>query len=546
MLSRGVVTCGLLLSLSSTAGAGSADHEPDDLAGPPPEIFAAAATTRLELPALPSFELPASEPGFVGPRELRLRGRRYLGTQVQVKGYVTWIYDCVAALSAKTPRAKRAVIQRSIDDDPTQCERPKLTLGDAKATPRRESISVVEVPRPPTKLERRRLPPAELAAWPAVPKIAVGDYVVVTGQWTTKAPRGDADPAGLLVYRGLTAATAPAAEPLPTTAAAAHAAEEDAPPFVITEAPPRKVVPIKVRAESITQLGDCNRASASRDFDSAIRSCRAATATWEGNHLAWYTLASAHMAKGQWPEARATVTRAVTLRPDLAMYQLYHGVAIYEEEQQARKAGLGTSSNEAAGVSAVDASTAALVAARDAFRRAIRINPALWRAHFYLARTYQDLDDSRRAAEQLVATIKAYPSYRFAYVTLIELLRRWGHLDAALAYAQLGTRQVSGDEAAELWLLVGTLSEERGADAQALEAFSKALALRPGDGRAHLQRGQALFRTGDVGAAKLDLQAALQSDEPHMVTLRPFISELLAKIERGAASGKPGKPGKKR
>jgi tetratricopeptide (TPR) repeat protein len=541
-----VIACGLLLSLSSTASAGSsAGREVDDLAGPPAEVFAAAAATTLDLPALPSFELPSSEPGFVGPRELRLRGRRHLGTQVQVRGYVTWIYDCVAELAARTPEAKRAALQRSIEDDPTQCERPKLTLGETKATPRAASISVVEVPRPPNKLERKRLPAAELAAWPAVPKVAVGDYVVITGQWTTKAPRGDASSEGLLVYRGLTAASPPASEPAPATAAAPpRPAAEDAPPFVVTEAPLRKVVPVKVRADSITQLGDCNRASATRDFDSAIRACRAATATWEGNHLAWYTLASAHMAKGQWPEARATVARAVTLRPDVAMYQLYHGVALYEEEQQARKAGLGGSS-EAAGVSSVDTGTAALQAARDALRRAVRLNPSLWRAHFYLARTYQELDDSRRAAEQLVATIKAYPSYRFVYVALVELLRRWGYDDAALEFALLGTRQVSGADAADLWIFAGMLSEERGAEAQALEAFGKALALRPDDGRARLQRGQALLRAGDLAGAKADLQAALRASDPHVAALRPFIGELLEKIERGGGRG-GGARGKKR
>lgn len=540
MTNRGVIAFGLLLSITSTTSApvyaeSADDREVDDLAGPPPEIIPAAATTKLDLPALPSFDLPPSEPGFIGPRELRVRGRRHLGTQVQAKGYVTWVYDCAAALSAKSPKAKRAAIQRSIDEDPSLCELPKLALGETKTTPRGESITVVEVPRPPSKRERKRLPAAELAAWPAVPKVSVGDYVVVSGQWTTKAPRGDADSEGLLVYAGLSEAAPPA--PTPATAiapAAPRPTEPDAPPFVVTQAPMRKVVPVKVRAESITQLGDCNRAAATRDFDSAIRACRAATATWEGNHLAWYTLASSHMAKGQWPEARATVSRAVALRPDLGMYQLYHGVAIYEEEQQARNAGV-VGSSDASGVSSVDTANAALIAARDAFRRAIRLNPALWRAHFYLARTYRDLDDSRRAAEHFVGTLKAYPSYRYAYLALVELFRRWGYLDSALAYAELGTRQVAGVEAVELWISVGMLCEERGAQSQALEAFGKALALRPEDGRAHLQRGQLLFRVGDLTAAKLDLEAALQSNDAQIVVLRPFIRELLMKVEGGAS-----------
>lgn len=547
------IAAGLLLSMAPAALAGTpSDREVDDLAGPPAEIVAAG---KLELPALPSFELPPSEPGFVGARELRVQGRRHLGTEVKVKGHVIWIYDCVTALAGKNPKAKRAALQRSIDQDPTLCEIPKLAIADSKTAGRDQAITVVEVPRPPNKLERRMLPAQELARWPAVPKVAVGDLVVVTGQWTTRAPRGDADSDGLLVYGSLTAAAAaPSAPATPAAPATRVASDEDAPPSIVTAAPLRKVVATRTRADSITRLGECHRAANARDFDLAIRTCRAATTTWEGNHLAWYTLASAYMAKGQWPQAREAVTRAVTLRPDLAMYQLYHGVALYEEEQQAGKdspGDAGSAGGDAAAPRRPDAGRAAMIAARDALRRAVRLNPALWRAHFYLARAYRELDDARRAAEQLAATIEVHPSYSYAYVALVELLRRWSHLDSALAIAQLGTRQLSGDEAAAMWFSIGLLHEERKAAEQgsqpaskqgsqqvsqqvnelAIDAFTRALELRPEYGRARLQRGQLLLRAGKLPAARLDLEAALRSPEPQLVAMRPFIEELLARTD---------------
>lgn len=536
-LALAAVLAAVLAAPERLADAGN-QLEPDDLTGPTLEVVAAKGEARVAVPALPSFELPAVEPGLTTPRELSLRGRRMLGSDVKVKGYVTWVYDCAAALAAQSPRAPRAALRKKIDADPSICERPRFTLGDAKGAPRDASITVVEVPRPPTRRERQQLDKAALAAWPAAPKLAVGDHVVVSGRWTTRAPRGDASPDGLLVYSALTGAALPGAAPAATSAepsAEPTSAEPSAEPdvAVVTEAPLRKVISSKLRADSITQLGACHRAATAGDFGAAIRACRTATATWEGNHLAWYTLASAHMALGQWPEARATVARSVALRPDLAMYQLYHGVAIYEEELQVVAASAATAAASGAAAAAKprpEVTSPALVAARDALRRAAKLNPALWRAHFYLARVYRDLDEPRRAAEQFVATMQAHPSYRYAYLSLVELLRRWGYIDSALAFAQLGAERVTAAEAADLWIEVGVLCEQRKVEDQALEAYGKALAARPDDARAKLQRGQLRFRTGDLAGAKADLEAALASSDPQLVANRAYVKELLARI----------------
>src|SRR5687768_15077836 len=120
----------------------------------------------LALPAVPSFELPPPEPGFVHPRYLQLRGRSLLGTEVKVKGYITWIYDCIK--DVKHPKETRKQTQRRIDADPTLCERPKFYLATTRDTPDERALWVVDVPRPPNKLEKERLPKEELAAWPKV------------------------------------------------------------------------------------------------------------------------------------------------------------------------------------------------------------------------------------------------------------------------------------------------------------------------------------------------------------------------------------------
>ena len=188
---------------------------PIKLNGPEPEVIASA--TKLALPAVPSFDLPPSEPGFRNPRELLVTGQKLRGTEIQVKGYITWIYDCAKAIGK--PRQTPAQIRKLIDEDPTLCERPKFYLGSTKDTSPEHALWVVDVPRPPNKLEKERLPRDELAAWPAVPKLAVGDYVVVTGKFDVSSPHAERNSDGLLVYGSLEHA-APSAPPPPPPSSA--------------------------------------------------------------------------------------------------------------------------------------------------------------------------------------------------------------------------------------------------------------------------------------------------------------------------------------
>src|SRR6185295_18642413 len=94
-----------------------ADHrmEPDDL--PDPRAQIATNQPRVGLPAVPSFELPAGEPGLHGARELRVRGTSLLGTEIKAKGYVTSMYDCPAALIAANPQMPRADVLRALHRD---------------------------------------------------------------------------------------------------------------------------------------------------------------------------------------------------------------------------------------------------------------------------------------------------------------------------------------------------------------------------------------------------------------------------------------------
>jgi tetratricopeptide (TPR) repeat protein len=269
---------------------------------------------------------------------------------------------------------------------------------------------------------------------------------------------------------------------------------------------------------SLAHLNACIRANAARRHEAAIPSCRVATDVWPDNHLAWYAWASAHLARQEWSAAKTAVERAVALRPDRAMYQLYHGIALYEVEHRRVR----------------DVAALQLDAARDALATAVKLEHGLWRAHYYLGRIHRDLGDARRAAQQFSETIRLHPGYRFAYIALTELYRARGHVDQALAVAMLGATHVAAAEAADLWFEVGMAYEARPAGDRmldrAIDAYGRALAIQPGGALARLRRGQLYLHRGELAAAERDLHEVLRSSDPRVASARQLVTGLLAQI----------------
>lgn len=179
-----------------------------DLKVPDPEVR--KSDIKLNLPQVPSFDLPPANPdGSHSIKEMRVKGRKLLDTEITVKGYVTWAYDCPTAV--REPGMDDKTVQKIIDDDPTKCERAKFYIGDTPDTPAEKSMWVVDVPRPFNKLEIERLPKEELKNPPpdrcdpkkkeTCPVYKVGDQVEITGKWAMSSPHSERNSDGLLVYK---------------------------------------------------------------------------------------------------------------------------------------------------------------------------------------------------------------------------------------------------------------------------------------------------------------------------------------------------------
>jgi hypothetical protein len=210
---------GLVIAFGLLAACGE-----DKLKGPEAEVR--KSDVKLNIPAVPAFDL-ANKP----VKELRVKGRKKLKTEITVKGFVTWVYDCPTAI--REPGEDDKAVQERIDADPTLCERAKFYVGDDKDTPAEKSLWVVDVPRPYTKLDMKRLkkkdrtdplkcePDEKDKSKSICPPYAVGDEVEVTGTFDLASPHSERNSDGLLVYKKMINKTQPYESPPPDPAAEA-------------------------------------------------------------------------------------------------------------------------------------------------------------------------------------------------------------------------------------------------------------------------------------------------------------------------------------
>jgi lipopolysaccharide biosynthesis regulator YciM len=95
-------------------------------------------------------------------------------------------------------------------------------------------------------------------------------------------------------------------------------------------------------------------------------------------------------------------------------------------------------------------------------------------------------------------------------------------------------------DTAELWFELAMAHDARHADDQALAALGKALASRPDDASALLQRGEIYLRKGDAASAKRDLERVASSSDPRTVVATRIAAQLLDGLAQRSRAGAAG------
>ena len=477
---------------------GAAAAAPDPTPAPEEGVKGAIQVT---LPAIPAFELPPVVGGVHGARELRVNGKPLLGQDLKVAGYITWIYDCATAV--QRAGETRAQAQTRADADPTLCQRPRFYVAEARDTPVESGLWVVEVPRAPNKLERERLPKDQLAKWPPAPKLAVGDYVVVSGKFAQTAPHGDRNSDGLVVFASV-AKVDPSAV---LTAVTAH--EHEHPALSPVKPRAKKATNVKTQNESADHLNAANKLVSGGKLDEAVAEYDKATAAWPDNHLAWYGLGLVHAARSAWDKAAPAFDEAAAIRPDAAMYQMYRGIVAYELEAQ-------------------HADTASYDKAVEYLSRAVATAPRLWRAHYYLGKIARAESEPRNAAVHFTKAIEANPTEGGPYIALAELYRKWDDADRAIAVAELGT--VNAPKTTDLWYVLGMAYARKPNVDKAIAAFTKSLEAPKPPVTAVYERGRMEFAKKDFGGARLDLEAYVKTGDKNNPFQIEVANQLLGQI----------------
>lgn len=416
---------------------------------PPPEVR--TTNVKVALPAVPKFDAPDES-----PRALQMATHPW-GKVVLVRGYVIAIPRCPL-----------------LDTDPEKCERPKLFLGDTRTSSQESALWVVDYPRAPNKLERERLPKDELAKWPAVPNIAVGDYVKVTGLFTDTSTHHETNSDGLVMMYTI--------EKVSPSANAKRIAPDDETepkqsPLAVPK--PRAVAP-QNKAEAEQALRDGNVALGMRQPDDAIAKYKHAIELWPDNDLAHYGLGGALMIKRNWVEARDAFAKAAALRPDSAMYMMWLGASRYESGQKTE--------------------------AREPLMRAHQLEPKMWRPPYYLGRIARDAGHPRAAATYFTQAIENFPLEHGPYVALAELYRRWGLFAEAIKVGSEGMRNcIDGHNL--LGFALGRAYEDAGQRDKAIEALT--IASDVGNWQALLARARVKRAKGDKAGAKRDYEEVL-------------------------------------
>jgi tetratricopeptide (TPR) repeat protein len=265
----------------------------------------------------------------------------------------------------------------------------------------------------------------------------------------------------------------------------------------------------KERNESVKAANEAAKAYGQSQWETAIERFQKAVEKWRDNYTAWYGLAGAYSKKGDWKSAADAAQNAVQLAPEIPMHQLVYGVALYERARQVAREAEAVKMQKKPDEVTPDLSTVSFEKPLQHLQEAVKLNPDLWRAHYYLGRIYRDTGKVKEAAEELTKALQSAPPISAPWVALADLYLSWDYTDQALAVALQGTAASilpDASEAGDVWYQVGRAYDDKALHDKAIEAYSKALELRRELNIAKFQRGQAYFKKGDYTSAKRDLE----------------------------------------
>jgi tetratricopeptide (TPR) repeat protein len=293
--------------------------------------------------------------------------------------------------------------------------------------------------------------------------------------------------------------------------------------------------------ESKQALNNGNKANGQKQYETAITEYQKAVDKYHDNHLAWYGMGGAYAGKGDWGKAADSFATAVQERDSDPMYQMWYGIALYEKAVQTAREDQAKKENKKPEEIKPDLTAVSFDKPLQHLEEAVKLQPDMWRAHYYLGKIYREGDKQKEAANEFTKAIQGNPREWGPYVALGELYRRWDYTDEAIKVTSQGTVNVPGsNEVSEIWFVLGMSYDDKRMDDKAIEAFDKAIESKKDNHKAKFQRGQAYFRKGDFVHAKRDLEDFSKSGGASLEFAKQQASKMLMDIAaKSAMENKP-------
>ncbi len=257
--------------------------------------------------------------------------------------------------------------------------------------------------------------------------------------------------------------------------------------------------------KSIEHTNEGVRMLNAKQFEGAVGKFEEAVKVYSENHTAWYNLGLAQDGRKKYEEAAKAYEQAVKRSGNDPMYHMKHGIALYKaaiEEQRNRQAKTEGKKPEEI---ELDLKGVNFDPALGELEAAVKLNPELFRAYYYLGRIHRDMDNAAPAAEAFTKSIQNGPREREPYVALGELYRRWDYTDEAIQVLAAGKQNVPADNA-DIIFALGMAYDDKGDIDKAIAEFTAAIEADKNQQKAKYQRGLAYFKKGDFKKAKEDLE----------------------------------------
>jgi len=265
--------------------------------------------------------------------------------------------------------------------------------------------------------------------------------------------------------------------------------------------------PNQAKHDAIRRANAGAKALSAKQYDTAVTEFKEAVRLDRDNFMAWYQLGEAFREKKAWAEAVDAFENGARLRPNDVMLNLRFGASLYEQAADKERQAEATRQKKKAEEVTPDLRNVNFDAAMTHLETAVKAEPNLYNAWYYIGRIYRDKLKDKEAADAFTKAILAYPRFGEPYVALGELYRRWDYPNEAVQVVSQGVEHVLETETkSKLFYVLGMAYFDKVEDAKAVSAFTEALKLSKDNHKAKFQRGQSYFRMGQLKEADKDFE----------------------------------------